>query len=199
MKIVDNLISRIQHIDGRSIFHISLNFVNFFTYFLILFVSLMIYEAIFDRGNQYFLSLPTFTTPITVQSLSTQSIFQLFLVGDLARILLFIGLFIGYCYFFHYLNTSGANLLNNTSAEHQKMGIAFFYLFIICLVLTLAIPFGILSRYFGPLTPTNIIEITFLWSLCITVFFIMIGAAVLIAKIRNLHHPNLSEDFEKHR
>jgi hypothetical protein len=109
-----------------------MRFIFFFIIFLFLLLSIMLYIGIFNRENPLFTSMPQFIIPSPIQSLSTQSITGIIFNNIEATVFAF-GLFIGYCILFQYLKTAGVNIFSNASPEYQKMGISFFYSFIICM------------------------------------------------------------------
>ena len=161
----------------------------------------MLYVGIFNRDNSLFTSMPQFSIPSSIQSLSTQSIAdQIF--KDIPGTIFILGLFVGYCYFFHYLKTAGVNLLSNPSTEYQKMGISFFYSFLFCIGLTIFILVGTYLGYFGSITPTKIIESAFLIIFFVMTILIMTGAYFLLKKKAQLNYsdfPDLIKFFKEER
>jgi hypothetical protein len=107
-------------------------------------------------------SKPNVLQIFTGSSFSMESALQFVQTGDLSRVLIIFGVFVGYWYLFHYLTTCGTNLLHGPSSENKKMGITFFYIFLLGLFLTIAIPMGTFLGFFGVITPTLMIEILIL-------------------------------------
>jgi hypothetical protein len=173
--------------DKFSPFRIIFNFTNFFMNFLVILLVLMIFDPI----TKFYLSNSDFSLLLTDPSMSTQNAVQILLTGDISRILIILGLFIGYCYLFHFLNTSGINLRSSTSNENQKMGITFFYVFIISLILAVAIPIGAFSGYFGSLTPILLFEVVTLTYLLLILMFTLVSVYFIIGKMRPMSYSDL--------
>src|SRR5208337_2945781 len=176
MNLLNNLLLKFQKMDKTTSFRISLNFVNFFLYFLVLLFGLMIFNH-YTKGN---LSKLDFPPLLNYPSLSMQNVFQILYIGDISRILVILGLFIGYFYFFHYLSNCGVNLLSSSTGENKKMGISFFYAFMISLILTFAILIGAFSGYFGTLTPINLMEVVTLTYLLIILMLTLLSISIII-------------------
>jgi hypothetical protein len=187
--------------DKFTPFRIIFNFTNFFMNFLVILLVLMIIDPI----TKYYHQNSDFSLLLTNPSLSTQNAVQILLTGDISRILIILGLFIGYCYPFHFLNTSGINLRSNSSSENQKMGVTFFYAFIICLILAVAIPIGAFSGYFGSLTPIILFEVITLTYFLLILVFTLVSIYFIIDKMRPMSYSDLillnqflqKEDFSK--
>jgi hypothetical protein len=146
---------------------------------------------IFEHYTKSVFSKPDFSPILANPAFSTQNAIQLLEIGDLSRILIVLGLFIGYSYLFHYLKTTGANLLSNSSNENQKMGVAFFYTFTISLILSFAIPIGAFLGFFGDLTPANLVGVVTLTYLLIILMSTLLGMAIIIGERKPMSYSDL--------
>ncbi|MFA5331190.1 MAG: hypothetical protein WC342_02320 [Methanoregula sp.] len=125
-----------------------------------------------------------------------QNLINYIQTGDIAILLAILGLFIGYCYLFHFLNTSGLLLLSNHSKENKKLGISFFYAFILSLIVTILIIECFFLGEFSLLSPTNIIEITLI-SYLIGILVCTFLSIILLMNTKKSFTPSILESLNK--
>ncbi len=194
MTVKQYLENKVLSLNKCLFFRIQLNFVAFFVYFLLVFVSWVLLIAIFDKDDPYFPSLVNeLSVNHMIQILSTQSVLQFFLQNDPAKILILMGIFLGYCYFFHFLRNSGIRIISRQTYETQKMGIAFLYLMFICLLITILILLGAVFHIFKDLISFSGIELIFLLYLLAIVTLTLISIVGLILTVGKINYFNISK------
>jgi hypothetical protein len=106
--------------------------------------------------------LPDFFTnynlSVSLKTMHEPTTLQNFFIGDFAALILLVGVFTSYCYFYDHIRNIGWKI-NKFSSETSRLSSPFMYLFLLCVFIAVVFIGGAVEGYFNPLNSNKILEI----------------------------------------
>ena len=118
-----------QSIDEKNrycLFQLWLKIVNFFTIFFFVLINVVIVGWIVIKTNDFKTFFRNFDVSHTINYLNNLPLNSNFFVKDFTGIIILVGLFVAYCYFFDYIKNKGLNF-DEESENKGKMFSSFIF------------------------------------------------------------------------
>jgi hypothetical protein len=165
-----------------------LKFFQFFVWFIFMLSGIVILFWMVFKNPLLPVFFQTFTITKSLKTINELSTIQNYFAKDFSALILLVGVFAGYCYFFNYLRSAGWKI-NKLSGGEGKWSSFFIYLFFLCIFIAIVFIGGSIFHYYGDLDSNKIFEL-FILTIILTITFLNVW---FFKKI----FPNQNLTFEK--